>query len=81
MVHTMHIFLQQLDMQHLVLLPYMTIRDQFMEVSTMAGASQNIACELDLFSQIFFMCWIRGGVQSRIGQEDFCWQASSGGNY
>lgn len=81
MVHTMHIFLLQLDMQHLVLLPCMTILDQFMEVSTIAGVPQKIACEFDTFSQIIFLCLIRRGVQSRIGQEDFCWQASSGGNY
>lgn len=37
MVHTMLIFLRLLDMQHLVLLPCMTIQAQYMEVSTMAN--------------------------------------------
>lgn len=37
MVHTMHIFLQQLDMQHSELLPCTTILAQFMEVSMEAS--------------------------------------------
>lgn len=37
MVHTMHIFLQQLDMQPLELLLCMTILAQFMEVSMQAS--------------------------------------------
>lgn len=65
MAHTMHIFLQQLDMQHLVLLPYMTIQDQFTEVRNHWWCMTNYAHEVDPLSFFFFSFVGLGGESSR----------------
>lgn len=64
MVHTMLIFLQQLDMQPLVLLLYMIIPAQFMGVSTFETICQVYAININMHS--FFPHYVElGGESSR----------------
>ena len=74
MVHTMLIFLQQQDMQHLVLLPYTTIQSQFM-VGVCISDSILFYVMLGLGEYCYDdspFHWIRKGI-SRDGKKDFYW--------
>lgn len=55
MVHTMLTFLQQLDMLHWVLLPYMTIQVHFMGVSIFHGEVHEQLNERTMFYTVFFI--------------------------